>query len=152
MIVPYHLIDVIRALYEQSSRFVSTSLQKTLSDFIEKDYLNKHLRNVIEISVERKQLFLDCFNQNFNDDISLDSNNTGLHLIGKLNDSKKDVEVTNFLNQNGIITHPLSKYYIGNNYKNGLVMGYCSVNNKLIKENGQIILLFFKALKTKPLT
>ncbi len=72
---------------------VSTSLQKTLSDFIEKDYLNKHLRNVIEISVERKQLFLDCFNQNFNNEILLDSNNTGLHLIGKLKGSKKDVEV-----------------------------------------------------------
>ena len=136
LIVPHHLIDVIKALYKQSNRFVSTSLQKTLSDFIEKDYLNKHLRNVIEISVERKQLFLDYFNQNFNNEISLNSNNTGLHLIGNLKDSKKkDVKVANYLSQNGIIAYPLSKYYIGNNYKNGLVMGYCSVNNKLIKES-----------------
>ncbi len=135
MIVPHHLVNVVKALYEQSSRFVSTSLQKTLSDFIEKDYLNKHLRHVIEISVERKQLFLDYFNQNFNNEILLDSNNTGLHLIGKLKNSKRDVEISNYLSQHGIIAHPLSNYYIGNTYKNGLVMGYCSVNNKLIKEN-----------------
>jgi GntR family transcriptional regulator/MocR family aminotransferase len=135
MIVPHHLVNVIKALYEQSSRFVSTSLQKTLSNFIEKGYLNKHLRHIIEVSVERKQLFLDCFNQNFNNEILLDSNNTGLHLTGKLKDNIKDVEIANYLSQNGIITHPLSNYYVGKTSKNGLVMGYCSVNNKLIKEN-----------------
>tara|TARA_B110000444_G_scaffold239453_1_gene253885 strand:- start:679 stop:2160 length:1482 start_codon:yes stop_codon:yes gene_type:complete len=135
MIVPYYLLDTITALYEQSSRFVTLSMQKTMSLFIEKDYLNKHLRNVIEISVERKQSFLDYFNLHFNNKISLDSNNTGLHLIGKLKDSIKDIKVANYLSQNGIIAHPLSNYYIGNNNNNGLVMGYCSVNNKLIKDN-----------------
>ena len=58
MIVPYYLLDTIIGLYEQSSRFVSPSLQSVLSNFIEKDYLNKHLRKVIEVSVERKQFFL----------------------------------------------------------------------------------------------
>ncbi len=134
MIVPHYLLDTITALYEQSSRFVSPPLQKTLSSFIEKDYLNKHLRSVIEVSIERKKLFFDCFNSHFNNEISIDSNNTGLHIIGSLKDEIEDKKLTAFLRKSDIIVHPYSNYFIGGNKKNGIVMGYSSVNNKLIKE------------------
>ena len=134
MIVPHYLLDTITALYEQSCRFVSPPLQKTLSAFIEKDYLNKHLRHVIEVSIERKTLFFDCFNIYFNNEISIDSNNTGLHIIGSLKEDIDDKKLTDFLRKSGIIAHPYSDYFSGGNKKNGLVMGYSSVNNKLIKE------------------
>jgi len=134
MIVPHYLIDTITALYEQSSRFVSPSIQETLNAFIEKDYLNKHLRRVIEVSVERKELFLNTFNSVFEDDIILDSNNTGLHIIGKLKTGIEDKVLANYLAKKGVIAHPFSKYFFDGSKKNGLVMGYSSVNNKLIKE------------------
>ena len=134
MIVPHYLMDTVTALYEQSSRFVSPPLQKILSAFIEKDYLNKHLRHIIEVSIERKALFFDCFNSNFDDEISIDSNNTGLHIIGSLKEKIDDKKLTSFLSQKGIVAHPYSNYFIEGNKKNGLVMGYSSVNNKLIRE------------------
>jgi len=134
MIVPHYLIDTITALYEQSSRFVSPSVQETLNAFIEKDYLNKHLRSVIEVSVERKELFLETFNSVFENEIILDSNNTGLHIIGKLKDEIEDKALANYLAKKGVIAHPFSKYFIDGSKKNGLVMGYSSVNSKLIKE------------------
>jgi len=135
MIAPNYLLDTITAIYSQSSRFVSPSMQKTLSTFIEKDYLNKHLRNVIEVSVERKQLFFECFNQNLIPEISLNSNNTGLHIIATLKKEINDKKVAEYFYKKGIITHPLSDYFIKKKKENGLVMGYCSVNNKLIKDN-----------------
>jgi GntR family transcriptional regulator/MocR family aminotransferase len=134
MIVPHYLLDTITALYEQSSRFVSPPLQKILSAFIEKDYLNKHLRQIIEVSIERKTLFFERFNAQFEEEIAIDSNNTGLHIIGHLKDGLADVRLTNYLEKQGIIAHPFSNYFIGKNKKNGLIMGYSSVNNKLIKE------------------
>ena len=134
MIAPYYLMDTITALYEQSSRFVSPSLQETLSAFIEKDYLNKHLRNVIEISIERKALFFDSFLSTFEDEIVLDSSNTGLHIIGKLKNKVEDIKLANYFGKSGVVAHPFSNYFIEGNKKNGLVMGYSSVNNKLIKE------------------
>ena len=134
MIVPYYLLDTITALYEQSSRFVSPPLQKTLSDFIEKDYLNKHLRRVIEVSIERKKIFLDYFLLNFENDISIDPKNTGLHIIGNLKPDIKDTLLSDFLSRKNIIVHPYSNYYIEGKKQNGIVMGYCSVNSKVIKE------------------
>ena len=36
--------------------------------------------------------------------------------------------------ESNIIAHPLSKYFRKNSINRGLVMGYSSVNNKVIKE------------------
>tara|TARA_R110002096_G_C14660704_1_gene727763 strand:+ start:18726 stop:20204 length:1479 start_codon:yes stop_codon:yes gene_type:complete len=134
MIVPHYLLDTIIGLYEQSSRFVSPSLQSILSDFIEKDYLNKHLRKVIEVTIERKQFFLEQFENTFGEEISINSSNTGLHFIGKLNPKTNDVAVSTHFRNNGIIAHPFSNYFTGISNENGLVMGYSSVNKKVIKE------------------
>lgn len=136
MIVPYYLLDSVISLYEQSSRFVSPSLQKTLSLFIEKDYLNKHLRNILEVSKERKEVFIDTFKKRFENILTLESHNTtGLHLISNIKNEIPDTDLANHFYRNGVIAHPLSNYYVNGESKNGLVLGYSSVNNKLIKEN-----------------
>jgi len=134
MIVPNHLIDVITVMFEYSNRFVPPSLQKTLSAFIEKDYLNKHLRNTMKISAERKNVFHKNFSTSFNDEILLNSNNMGLNVIGHLKKGIDDQKLAEFFNNIGITTYPLSNYFNEGIKKNGLVMGYCSVNNKRIKD------------------
>jgi GntR family transcriptional regulator/MocR family aminotransferase len=104
--------------------------------FIEKDYLNRHIRNVVAVAQERKELFVEHFISNFGDEIVLDSSSTGLNILGKFKDPNiNDKDVSEYLKQKGIITNPLSKYYISKPNDNGLVMGYSCVNNKLIKES-----------------
>ena len=83
MIVPYYLLHTIRALYEQSSRFVAPSSQKTLSSFIEKDYLNTHLRNAIDTRVIRKQEFVKYFEYKLSYGFILEQNPLGRHIIAK---------------------------------------------------------------------
>ena len=111
MVVPNHLIDVITVMFEYSNRFVPPSLQKTLSAFIEKDYLNRHLRNTMKISAERKKVFHDNFSSSFGNEILLDSNNRGLNVIGHLKEGTNDQKLAEFFNNIGVITYPLSNYY-----------------------------------------
>ena len=134
MIVPYYLLDPILSIYQHTSRFVSPSLQRTLSAFIEKDYLNKHLRKVIDVADERKKVFLNAFFANFEKTITLDNENTGLHIIGRFHEDFDDVKLSEYLRKKNIIAYPYSKYFIQGKKENGIVMGYCSVNNKIIKE------------------
>lgn len=135
MVVPKYLMGSITSINKQSNRFVSPSLQKIMSSFIEKDYLNNHLRNVIEVTQERKQLFQSYFRERIKDRIILDTNNKGVNIIGNLTNGVNDVKLVNFLNQREIVPFPLSYYYHGGNKKNGLVMGFCSLRNDLIKKN-----------------
>ena len=147
MIVPNYLLDTIISLYQQSSRFVQPSTQAILSDFIEKDYLNKHLRHVIEVSIERKKIFLDTFSSCFENEINIDSKNTGLHIIGQLDNTFNDIALSDYLKSNNIITHPFSNYFIEGKKQNGLVMGYSSVNNKVIKETIRNMLQAYSSFK-----
>ena len=134
MIVPPYLLDPILSISQQSYRFVSIALQKTLNRFIAKGYLNKHIRNVIEVSIERKEVFSSHFTNAFGDAINIDPGNQGLHIIGRFKQSIDDELFSDHLLESNIIAHPLSKYFRKNSINKGLVMGYSSVNNKVIKE------------------
>lgn len=134
MILPQQLVGPVSALYQQSSRFVSRQNQKAMSAFIEKDYLNKHLRKVINTANERKDFFVHHFNNTMGDAFSLDTSNAGLHLIANNKYSIKDVYLEQKFMEHNIRVHALSNYYILPNNINGLVMGFCSVNPKQIKE------------------
>ncbi len=134
MVVPNYLLEVLTVMFEYSNRFVPPSLQKTLSTFIEKDYLNRHLRNTIKISAERKKIFSTNFVEHFDNQIILDSNNKGLNLIGHLKKGIDDQKLAEYLNNIGVSTYPLSNYFHEGIKKKGLVMGYCSVNERRIKD------------------
>ena len=134
MIIPYYLFDTVTALYQQTSRFVTSSSQKILSTFIEKDYLNKHIRRVIEVSLERKHIFINSFSENFEKHIEINEENSGLHIIGHLKEEINDKKLSDFFKIKGITAHPYSLYFIEGDKKNGLIMGYSSVNNKRINE------------------
>ena len=135
MIVPEYLIDSMSGLLQQSSRFVSPSIQKTLSLFIEKDYLNRHLRNIVQVSRERKDCFLKGLSKSFENELTINSNNKGLNVIAQLKDGIDDKKLSDYLNEKGITTYAYSNYFHQGDKVNGLVMGYCSVNNILIQEN-----------------
>jgi GntR family transcriptional regulator/MocR family aminotransferase len=135
MIVPKYLIKPIKSIYEQSSRFVPVSTQSILNNFIINGHLNKHIRNVIEISKERKKLFMNQTKNTFN----FSKRNSGLHIIGKLKNNINDVSSYRLLLKNNVIAYPLSNYYINKEKENGLVMGYSSVNNKVMKEKTDLI-------------
>ena len=136
MIVPYYLLDAVIALYQQSSRFVSRQNQKAMSAFIEKDHLNKHLRNVIDVSNERKEVFVEHFNEVLGAYFDLDTSNPGLHVIAHIaKEGFKDIQLEKVLKDNNILAHALSKYYVNHKGENGLVMGFSCVNPKQIREN-----------------
>ncbi len=133
LIVPPYLVADIKAICEQSIRFVSPITQKIMSAFIEKDHLSNHLRKVVQISSERRNFFIECFNKYFGQSITLDLND-GLHLIAKLPPNVDDIEMSKFLEENGIIAFPYSKYFPKGQKENGLLMGYSSVAPRIIEE------------------
>jgi GntR family transcriptional regulator/MocR family aminotransferase len=135
MIVPQYLVEPIKAIYEQSSRFIPPSTQEIMTRFIDKNYLNLHLRNVIKTSKIRKELFINYTNKSLN----INSSHDGLHLIGKIKSSMSDIEAYKLLLKNNVVTYPLSNYYISKEKQEGLVMGYSSVNKKVMQEKTILI-------------
>jgi GntR family transcriptional regulator/MocR family aminotransferase len=135
IIVPKYLIDPIKAIYEQSSRFVPSSTQEIMSRFINKDYLTHHLRSVIKTAQERRELFVDYTKKS----LEIEESHEGLHLISRIKNGTSDVNAIKTLIKNNVVAYPLSNYYITKEREQGLIMGYSSVNNKVMKEKTSII-------------
>ena len=136
MIAPKFMLESIKSIYEQSSRFVPSSTQEIMSTFIEKDYLNKHIRNVIEVASKRKELFISNTKETL---LINKKEHNGLHLIAKFKNKKNNLKIFKSLLKSNVVAYPLSNYYITKNKKNGLVMGYSSVNSKVLNEKTAII-------------
>lgn len=134
LIVPPYLIPEMKAVYEQSIRFVSPITQKIMSAFIEKGYLSNHIRKVVQVSNERRGIFIDCFTKHFEDTVKLHPVNDGLHLIAKLPSHIDDIEMSSYLEKNDIIAFPYSKYFPKGHKENGLLMGFSSVSKRIIEE------------------
>jgi GntR family transcriptional regulator/MocR family aminotransferase len=135
VILPKYLLNPVQAIYEQSSRFVSISNQMILNSFITKDFLVKHIRNVIETSKERKTLF----EQQTKSFLKIHKKFNGLHIIGELKSKIDDRKLCKQLLENNVVAFPLSNYFITEEKKQGFVMGFSSVNNKMIKEKTAIM-------------
>ncbi|PQJ79709.1 PLP-dependent aminotransferase family protein [Polaribacter porphyrae] len=135
LILPKYLLKPVKSIYEQSSRFVNLSNQIILNNFIKKDYLNRHIRNVINVSLKRKLLFIELTKSS----LKINSNKSGLHVIGELKNKFDDKKIHKILLKNDVVAFPLSNYYITKEQRNGIVLGYSSVNEKVMKDKTLIL-------------
>jgi GntR family transcriptional regulator / MocR family aminotransferase len=137
MIVPKYLIKAVEAFQEHSHKFVAPSIQMVMSQFIEKNYLYQHLKNINKVAFEREKLFIELFNSNTQKMEIENKNYSSLHLLAKFKvevNENKEVEIIQALAKVNIIAHPLSRCYIGNNKKHGFIFGYSSVRPTIIRQ------------------
>jgi GntR family transcriptional regulator/MocR family aminotransferase len=135
VVVPKYLINPMKSISDQSTRFISPSNQEIMHQFIKKDYLNQHIRNVMKIAGERRKLFI----KQTHNSLEIDESFEGLHLIGKVKSGMSDKTAFELLLKSDVAAYPLSNYYITKEKKEGLVIGYSSVNNKVMIEKTTII-------------
>lgn len=132
MVVPYFLLNVIKALQKHSHRFVSPSNQVVMSQFIEKNYLYNHIKNVVDIAEERKTVFTENFKKYMHPSIELKTSQArSLHLLAEMPDHLSDKRLNEHLNGININAHHYSNCFI-DTPKQGLIFGYSCVRRPLI--------------------
>lgn len=135
MIIPKYLIKAVEALQEHSHRFVAPSAQLVMSQFIDRNYLYQHLKNLIEVSQERQAIFLKEFQKSKTMFISNQSF-ASLNLVAKFKHKvpeNTEAQIIQKLKEANINVHSLSECFIGNQKEQGLILGYCAVRNSLLE-------------------
>lgn len=136
MIVPKYLIPAMEAIQEHSHKFVAPSTQMVMSQFIEKNHLYEHLKNVNEVANERYDFFLKYF-QNEITQMSIENKDySSLHLITKFNEKisvNDEIKIIHALLDTDIVTHSLNRCYISSEKQNGLIFGYSAIRPNAIK-------------------
>jgi GntR family transcriptional regulator/MocR family aminotransferase len=143
MVLPPQLVHVIEALLEHSHRFVSPSLQIVMGQFIEKNYLYRHLKNLIEVARERKSLFERQFADQPNRLVIQPHAFNSLHLLAHFknaSDISAEKNLIQKLAQQQISAYSLSKCYIQQPAVAGLILGYSTVRPVAMREQLRLML------------
>lgn len=132
MVVPYYLLDVIKALQMHSHRFVSPTNQFVMSQFIENNYIYSHIKNVVKVAKERKAFFEEHFKRLMPKSFEIqDSEVRSLHLLVKIPEHIEDRKFKNLLYKNHINVHNYSQCFL-EQPKNGLIFGYSAVKKPIM--------------------
>jgi GntR family transcriptional regulator / MocR family aminotransferase len=147
MIVPQHLVSVIESLQELSHRFVSPLTQLVMEQFIEKNHLYRHFKNLNETAKRRKIAFVHSFKEEIPDMILIKSEIDSLHIVAQFKKQvgiETELRICQKLLKTGISVFPLSKCYINLTPQTGFIIGYATINSNLIMQKLKI---FARVLK-----
>jgi len=140
------LLPAIKALQMHSHRFVPQSIQVVMNDFMSQNLMFKHIRNAIHEAADRKKIFTKYFESHFPDSIRLRKTNTpSFHVLAELQNSVEDNKLVEYLDKHGISTHALSKCELISPNKNGLILGYSSVNKAFMTQSLDKMAALYKA-------
>jgi GntR family transcriptional regulator/MocR family aminotransferase len=137
MVLPPQLVQVVQALLEHSHRFVSPSLQIVMGQFIEKNYLYRHLKNLAEVGRERQTIFEAAFTERNKRMYLAPSPFNSLHLLARFQQPTKPQEerlLIAKLAEHQISAYSLSKCYIERPADTGLILGFSTVRPVVLRE------------------
>lgn len=147
MIVPKHLITPMESLIRHSHMFISPSIQMVMRSFLENKTLHKHIDRVNKAVGERRDIFAKSMSEISNPKVEAELFRVpSLHMLIHLDRQISDIDVVNRLKQQGVLVHPLSKCAVGDEKRNGLIVGYASTRTQLMKPKLKILLDELNAL------
>lgn len=111
-------------------------LQPVLAKFIAEGHLSAHVRRMRGIYQRRQSALLEALRQCFGDDLQLQGQEAGLHLVvqmgGELARRLTDVQASRLAGAHGILAKPLSAYCLDAKCTPSLLLGYGCVDEPRI--------------------
>ena len=125
-----------------------------LNEFIRNGHLASHIRRVRRRYAERRDCLIGEIHRYFGDRLDVVGGDAGLHLILALPDTVDDQLVVRDALREGVITRPLSNYYLDRAHaRSGLLLGYAGVTPDEIQPAfdtlAQVIGRYLQSTQTK---
>ncbi|MGV8893617.1 MAG: PLP-dependent aminotransferase family protein [Burkholderiaceae bacterium] len=133
LVVPEALSDAFATGHSELYRGGQAFTEAILADFMTEGYFASHIRRMRVLYGERLRLLQQAIEHHFGDAIDFSDGDAGLHLALHLPNGCDDVAISREARAVGIITRPLSGYYMqAASTKRGLMLGYACVPNSQI--------------------
>lgn len=130
MVVPKPLAARMKMAHSELYRGGNGLVQLTLAEFIREGHYAAHVRKMRQLYSRRRAALVDAIVSSLGPAFLAQQSNAGLHLILSLPDGIDDVAVAAELEQQGVLTRPLSAYYLQGTTRRGLILGYACVEEQ----------------------
>ncbi len=127
LVVPRDLIDAFRGVRQLIDTHPSSAAQGALADFIGEGYLAAHIRRMRALYAERQADLIDVVQGRLGDRLQVEAQDSGMHLIGYLGDGVDDAALTQAARDRGVEAPSLSRHYLEDTPRHGLMLGYAGV-------------------------
>ena len=138
MVLPPHLLQRFRDRLSFYSCTVSNFEQYTLAQFITQGYYERHINRMRNYYRKvRDELLSEIDNSSLRDKVEIMEEESGLHLLMKLNTDMPDSILLEQGRRNGLYLACLSQYYSGSSgsdKQHTLIMNYTGIDRGIIKE------------------
>ncbi|ROR07846.1 PLP-dependent aminotransferase family protein [Erwinia sp. JUb26] len=134
MVVPKPLAARMKMAHSELYRGGNGLVQLTLAEFIREGHYAAHVRKMRQLYSRRRAELVRVIRDTLGEGFIAQQSNAGLHLVLSLPADIDDVALSAELEQNGVLTRPLSAYYLLGNARRGLLLGYACVEEHEMAE------------------
>jgi GntR family transcriptional regulator / MocR family aminotransferase len=128
LIMPDALVDPFIGARARFDCHPQTLDQVILTDFITEGHYARHVRRMRHLYSERHDALCRAAARFCAETLTFIHSDTGLHLAAELKTGRGDTRAARAALEHGVEVAPLSHYYIGPSARQGLVLGFASVD------------------------
>ncbi len=133
LVVPPDLVDHFAAALSVTNRHAPLPEQAILCDFISDGHFGRHLRRMREEYARRLSILLECAQQSLCGLLEISGVEAGLQIAGWLHRGLNAESVATAAATRGVEVTALSRYHQGTAVREGLHLGFASVDSKEIR-------------------
>lgn len=147
VVLPRPLTDILKEAHNELYRSGHALTQMALAEFITEGYYSAHIRRMRLLYSRRRTYLTELITRHCIPQVLSDfSDKAGLHLILNLPEDADDVAIAERANAQQILVRPLSKYYLSQRPKKGLLVGFASLPEAEMAPAFQVLLCCLQAL------
>jgi GntR family transcriptional regulator/MocR family aminotransferase len=134
IVVPSTLIDIFERAKWLMDRHSPSLEQRVVADFINEGHLERHLRRMRALYNRRRQKLVSALRLHFGDRVTIVGENSGMHLMIRLKDSRKAEDVVQRAEECGVGLLRAGMYYLRRPPDDAFVLGYAALSERKIQE------------------
>ena len=134
LVVPDPLVDPFTRAKSLVDRCPSLVPQMVVTDFIEEGYFERHLRRMRTLYADRQSVLIETLNERLGHWLDVNADEAGLHLTAFLDERLDGSAVADAIETRGVVAPRLSFYASRPLNRDGLVLGYASVDKEALRE------------------
>jgi GntR family transcriptional regulator/MocR family aminotransferase len=124
LVLPASLIEPFRQARAIIDRHSPAVEQAVLADFINEGLLERHIRRMRAMYLERRDVLVDAIRRELHDALDVRDADSGLYVVGWLRSGLSDAVVANAAAERGVDVLPISTFYETPPRVGGFVLGY----------------------------
>ncbi|HEX4228253.1 MAG TPA: PLP-dependent aminotransferase family protein [Bryobacteraceae bacterium] len=126
LVIPSDLVERFAAVRRVMDIFPPHLYQAALTDFINEGHFSRHIRRTRLLYSERRRALVEAIGREFGSISELVGGEAGMHLVLKLPDWLRDVEISRRAADQQLWLWPLSPCYMGKESQQGFILGFAS--------------------------